>query len=516
MPLKGRKRLSADLHDLHTTCPSDLDKGTWSAQSFRAGDDDGSVEFDLIESRDRTRIVMHLLYSGGSICMDLLLTSAACIDMYPGWLPGYNIASVLLQIKLAISSTSPKPARLAQDWEQNRALILVKTVSSTGGVVSVYENGSYPWLEVPQLFVPHAELTCIDTVAQLMDPIINQFHDIAQQLAAQADTIEREKTQQISVQRDFDRSQSENEKRIGELQQEIQEIWANAKENYSSILKLKRRTTYRGDAQDQLDTAANYVWSRLPPADQAQLSLDIPKIILDTSEDSICRLGNEIAHLEVTMSAIEDEDLSDGEHESLVRILDPRLDVYLVEIELGGFRGRTNKLVDGCYSWWVGGCFALLSSLGIVGAHGRDDNHQSSTAHEEDESWDDIDDSLWDRAALQRYILCAGQHPAGGLRDKPPKAADSYHTLYCLAGLSAAQHNVFLSSTRQDAIVHGWRTPVEEEGTSRVLGAQNNRMVIFCANFDAPSDLSRFYAECDTSGIQSNDDTHGGYDGAFL
>ncbi|KAG2136559.1 terpenoid cyclases/protein prenyltransferase alpha-alpha toroid [Suillus bovinus] len=165
------------------------------------------------------------------------------------------------------------------------------------------------------------------------------------------------------------------------------------------------------------------------------------------------------------------------------------------ETELGGFRGRTNKLVDGCYSWWVGGCFALLSSLGIVGAHGRDDGHESSRANEEDESWDDIDDSVWDRAALQRYILCAGQHPAGGLRDKPPKPADSYHTLYCLAGLSSAQHNVFLSSTRRDAIVRNWKTPAEsmheqlrqacflhslswteEEGASRILGAQNNRM----------------------------------------
>ncbi|KAG1761880.1 terpenoid cyclases/protein prenyltransferase alpha-alpha toroid [Suillus placidus] len=114
-------------------------------------------------------------------------------------------------------------------------------------------------------------------------------------------------------------------------------------------------------------------------------------------------------------------------------------------IELGGFKGRTNKLVDGCYSWWIGGCFALLSSLGIV----------------EEEAWGDIDDSLWDRAALQRYILCAGQHPAGGLRDKPPKPADLYHTLYCLAGLSSAQHNVFLSSTRQDAIVRSWKTPPE-------------------------------------------------------
>ncbi|KAG1763814.1 terpenoid cyclases/protein prenyltransferase alpha-alpha toroid [Suillus placidus] len=85
-------------------------------------------------------------------------------------------------------------------------------------------------------------------------------------------------------------------------------------------------------------------------------------------------------------------------------------------IELGGFKGRTNKLVDGCYSWWIGGCFALLSSLGIV---------------------------------------------AGGLRDKPPKPTDLYHMLYCLAGLSSAQHNVFLSSTRQDAIVRSWKTPPE-------------------------------------------------------
>jgi protein farnesyltransferase subunit beta len=31
--------------------------------------------------------------------------------------------------------------------------------------------------------------------------------------------------------------------------------------------------------------------------------------------------------------------------------------------EGGGFRGRTNKLVDGCYSWWVGGLFPLIEEL---------------------------------------------------------------------------------------------------------------------------------------------------------
>merc|ERR1712141_768124 len=29
----------------------------------------------------------------------------------------------------------------------------------------------------------------------------------------------------------------------------------------------------------------------------------------------------------------------------------------------GGFQGRTNKLVDGCYSFWQGGIFPLLQEL---------------------------------------------------------------------------------------------------------------------------------------------------------
>lgn len=33
----------------------------------------------------------------------------------------------------------------------------------------------------------------------------------------------------------------------------------------------------------------------------------------------------------------------------------------------GGFQGRTNKLVDGCYSFWQGGAFPLLHSLLIKG-----------------------------------------------------------------------------------------------------------------------------------------------------
>jgi protein farnesyltransferase subunit beta len=105
------------------------------------------------------------------------------------------------------------------------------------------------------------------------------------------------------------------------------------------------------------------------------------------------------------------------------------------EFDLGGFRGRTNKLVDGCYSWWVGGCFPLLESLGITVESTAEAAQPSSN---EDDVWHDADglcpaiksplcssnlpvDSLYSRQGLQEYLLWAGQHPSGGLRDKPPK-----------------------------------------------------------------------------------------------
>ncbi|KAI6102559.1 hypothetical protein EDD16DRAFT_1645538 [Pisolithus croceorrhizus] len=59
--------------------------------------------------------------------------------------------------------------------------------------------------------------------------------------------------------------------------------------------------------------------------------------------------------------------------------------------------------------------------------------------------------------------------------------ADSYHTLYCLVGLSAAQHNVYLLPARYaneqlrktSLEVLSW---AEEEGGSHVLGGSANRV----------------------------------------
>ena len=86
----------------------------------------------------------------------------------------------------------------------------------------------------------------------------------------------------------------------------------------------------------------------------------------------------------------------------------------------GGFQGRTNKLVDSCYSFWQGACFD------VVADHCREGGGDASPS--------------FDRRALERYVLSCAQQETGGLRDKPGKRRDQYHSCYALSGLSIAQH----------------------------------------------------------------------------
>jgi len=157
----------------------------------------------------------------------------------------------------------------------------------------------------------------------------------------------------------------------------------------------------------------------------------------------------------------------------------------------GGFNGRTNKLVDGCYSFWQGGCFPLLSAQTLLkqcvegrsrATHTRRaddidgaDSFQQTTRRTPNAAVDDADVkdavhlfapevgpseamkarsgpfpslSSWSSspsfasAALQGWILgcCQSEDGCGGLRDKPGTGRDHYHTCYCLSGLSIAQH----------------------------------------------------------------------------
>ena len=61
------------------------------------------------------------------------------------------------------------------------------------------------------------------------------------------------------------------------------------------------------------------------------------------------------------------------------------------EIDLGGFKGRTNKLVDACYAWWVGAGFALLEALGVGGSKEAEPSVEPSTTENDDAAWDDVD-----------------------------------------------------------------------------------------------------------------------------
>ncbi|CAK9238347.1 unnamed protein product [Sphagnum troendelagicum] len=148
----------------------------------------------------------------------------------------------------------------------------------------------------------------------------------------------------------------------------------------------------------------------------------------------------------------------------------------------GGFQGRTNKLVDGCYSFWQGGVFSLLQRMMpelisqqegwngplLAASQGFSSMSDASNCVEEvagDETEGSVDvekekrtsqrptvinqfmstddqllyGPLFNAQALQGYILLCCQVLEGGLRDKPKKSADYYHTCYCLSGLTLAQ-----------------------------------------------------------------------------
>ncbi|KAJ7974562.1 Protein farnesyltransferase subunit beta [Quillaja saponaria] len=156
--------------------------------------------------------------------------------------------------------------------------------------------------------------------------------------------------------------------------------------------------------------------------------------------------------------------------------------IYWVVFRQGnecGFQGRTNKLVDGCYSFWQGGVLALLQRLQptVVKQMTRQDVEkgdavrdgsqisEASNISEGEESLDGTSSCHFSRGVdlnsigynfikepvargplfqsmgLQQYIILCSQEQEGGLRDKPGKNRDHYHTCYCLSGLSVCQYS---------------------------------------------------------------------------
>ncbi|PIM99780.1 Protein geranylgeranyltransferase Type I, beta subunit [Handroanthus impetiginosus] len=153
-----------------------------------------------------------------------------------------------------------------------------------------------------------------------------------------------------------------------------------------------------------------------------------------------------------------------------------------------GFQGRTNKLVDGCYSFWQGGVAAIVQrlhlmvneQLGLPNTFKYDCKTESDddSSNSDGESYSEGASSplndicepiqegqsnaspptesnnigynfikgpigmrpIFNSMALQQYILLCSQEEAG-FRDKPGKRRDHYHTCYVLSGLSVCHYS---------------------------------------------------------------------------
>ncbi|KAJ0260566.1 PFTB repeat-containing protein [Hirschfeldia incana] len=110
-----------------------------------------------------------------------------------------------------------------------------------------------------------------------------------------------------------------------------------------------------------------------------------------------------------------------------------------------GFHGRTNKLVDGCYTFWQAAPCVLLQRF--YSAHEEHARDEDDPEHSDDDDSDEEGNEdfrrvqpVFDSLNLQRYVILCSMVPEGGFRDKPGKPRDFYHTCYCLSGLSVAQH----------------------------------------------------------------------------
>ncbi|KAK0708247.1 terpenoid cyclases/protein prenyltransferase alpha-alpha toroid [Lasiosphaeris hirsuta] len=174
-----------------------------------------------------------------------------------------------------------------------------------------------------------------------------------------------------------------------------------------------------------------------------------------TFEGGISGQPNAEAHGAYAFCALGALALLGDPRRTIPRYLDvPRLISWLSSRQYApeaGFSGRTNKLVDGCYSHWVGGCFPLIEAcLSSPGAPDQAAGHPANAVR-----LPPVPESLFSREGLIRYILCCCQDQSkrGGLRDKPGKMSDAYHSCYVLSGLSSAQHQWQLapSGTEDDS-----------------------------------------------------------------
>lgn len=80
-----------------------------------------------------------------------------------------------------------------------------------------------------------------------------------------------------------------------------------------------------------------------------------------------------------------------------------------MEEDGGGFRGRSNKLVDGCYSWWCAGSLTVVESLIGAQAEAGDlpaaEDPAKDKAAEEEWTDDDEDYTLYSKSQSCIHVL---------------------------------------------------------------------------------------------------------------
>lgn len=102
----------------------------------------------------------------------------------------------------------------------------------------------------------------------------------------------------------------------------------------------------------------------------------------------------------------------------------------------GGFRGRTNKLVDACYSYWQGGAFAVLRLIEL----GLSDCADCAVGVKED--LPELHVVAMNSTALQKYVIHCAQQPEGGLRGMLTSRDGGLVNEYIMSGM---YHQIIMS-----------------------------------------------------------------------
>ncbi|KAI9012990.1 terpenoid cyclases/protein prenyltransferase alpha-alpha toroid [Gaertneriomyces semiglobifer] len=164
----------------------------------------------------------------------------------------------------------------------------------------------------------------------------------------------------------------------------------------------------------------------------------------------------------------------------------------------GGFQGRQNKLVDGCYSFWVG---ALDPILSCAKAKKRGEAQDQGASKAEPMS---VQDEVTDRFALQKYILLACQNHKGGFKDKPSKSPDYYHTCYVLSGLSISQRHY--KYTVNEWLEDDIALDTEKGLPENVLGVPDNLLQpthpIYNLRLDKARSVKTYFRELDDKQVE--------------